>query len=176
MLRQRATYRRFAGDLSIHRSVTYAVALSNPSPIEWHRALVQVRHQRASTCRVGVRQLGAPGIVLISTRRTDGRPRISPVESLFWRGGSLTGGGVGLEEGRRPRSRPAPLVLSIAASRDASAGEYKLRGHAIAEEDDETQTGTRLPYTSTAAGNRSPVRPISFGSSMPSSPGTATAL
>jgi hypothetical protein len=90
---------------------------------------------------LGRDKLGAPGIVLIGTRRTDGTPRISPVEPLFWRGdlwlSMLWGSRKATDLFRDPRL----LVHSIVSSRDGSEGEYKLRGQAMAEGDEETQTG-----------------------------------
>jgi hypothetical protein len=88
---------------------------------------------------LGRQKLAAPGVVLVGTTRADGTPRISSVEPLFWQGD--------LWLSMLWRSRkvadllrdPRLLVHSIVTSRDGAAGEYKVRGLAVAEHDEKTQ-------------------------------------
>lgn len=88
---------------------------------------------------VGVARLVAPGVVLVGTIRKDGRPRISPVEPLLWRGD--------LWLSMMPSSRKAAdlqrdrrlLVHSVVTSRDGRLGEFKIDGHAVAEADLDVQ-------------------------------------
>jgi hypothetical protein len=90
---------------------------------------------------LGREKLGAGGVVLVGTLRADGAPRISPVEPLFWQGdlwlSMLWGSYKAADLVRDPRL----LVHNIITSRDGSAGEYKVRGRAVAEDDEKTRAG-----------------------------------
>jgi hypothetical protein len=84
---------------------------------------------------LGRARLCDPGVVLVSTIRRDGSPRLSPVEPL------LLDGELWLSMGWRTRKvadlerDPRILVHSIVTGRDGTAGEYKLRGRAVAEDE-----------------------------------------
>ena len=82
---------------------------------------------------LGLQRLGEPGVVLVGTVRSDGTPRISPVEPLFWEGdlwlSMLWGSRKAADLFRDPRV----LVHSIVTGRDGSLGEFKVRGNAVAE-------------------------------------------
>ena len=90
---------------------------------------------------LGREKLGAPGVVLIGSVRADGSPRISPVESLFWGDDLWLSMLWGSKKAADLLRDPRLLVHSIVTSRDGSAGEYKVRGRAVAEQDEETQAG-----------------------------------
>ena len=105
--------------------------------------------------KVGRERLLEPGVVLVSTIRRDGTPRLSPVEplvmdddlwlSMLWRSAKAT------DLLRDPRI----LVHSIINSRNGTAGEFKIRGTARAEPDPEVQrhyadvVGQRLGWSPT---------------------------
>ena len=40
--------------------------------------------EQSKLAELGRRRLGDPGVVLVGTIRSDGSPRLSPVEPLFW--------------------------------------------------------------------------------------------
>jgi hypothetical protein len=88
---------------------------------------------------LGREKLGAPGVVLLGTLRADGTPRLSPVEPLFWQQdlwlSMLWNSRKAADLVRDPRL----LVHSIVTRRDGSFGEYKVRGRAVAEDDEKTQ-------------------------------------
>lgn len=90
---------------------------------------------------LGRERLGGPGVVLVGTTRRDGTPRISPVEPLFWVGAlwlsMMWGSHKAADLGRDPRI----LLHSIVTGRDGAAGEYKVRGRAVAESDPGVQSG-----------------------------------
>ena len=88
---------------------------------------------------LGRERLGTPGVVLIGTVRGDGTARISPVESLFWGGDLWLSMLWGSRKAADLLRDPRLLVHSIVTSRDGSAGEYKVRGCAIAEQDERIQ-------------------------------------
>jgi hypothetical protein len=84
---------------------------------------------------LGRRRLLEPGVVLVATIRSDGTPRVSPVEpfvldgilwlSMLWQSRKAAD----LARDRRV------LVHSVVASRDGGDGEFKIRGTARAEPD-----------------------------------------
>ncbi|MGH9171354.1 MAG: pyridoxamine 5'-phosphate oxidase family protein [Acidimicrobiales bacterium] len=90
---------------------------------------------------LGREKLGTPGVVLIGTLRADGSPRISPVESLFWRGDLWLSMLWGSKKAADLLRDPRLLVHNIVTSRDGSSGEYKVRGRAVAEADEAEQAG-----------------------------------
>jgi hypothetical protein len=88
---------------------------------------------------LGRRRLVEPGVVLVVTSRRDGTPRLSPVEPFlldgeFWLS-MLWGSRKAADLLRDPRV----LVHSIVTSPDGGEGEYKVRGTARSETDDEAQ-------------------------------------
>lgn len=84
---------------------------------------------------LGRRRLLGPGVVLVGTVRSDGAPRISPVEpwimagdlwlSMMWHSTKA------MDLDRDPRI----LVHSVVTGRDGGEGEFKVRGQARAEGD-----------------------------------------
>ena len=75
------------------------------------------------------------GVVLVATIRSDGTPRISPVEPFVLDGvlwlSMLWGSAKAADLQRDPRI----LVHSVITSRDGGEGEFKIRGRARAEHD-----------------------------------------
>lgn len=91
--------------------------------------------QQPRFAALGRERLAGPGVVLVGTVRKDGSPRISPVEPLFWDGDLWLSMGLGTMKARDLRRDPRVLVHSIVTSRDGGAGEFKVRGCAVAEDD-----------------------------------------
>ena len=89
----------------------------------------------------GTRLLGDPGVVLVGTIRRDGSPRLSPVEPLFWSGELWLSMGWGSRKAADLQRDARVLVHSIVTTREGTTGEYKVRGHAIAELDPAVQQG-----------------------------------
>src|SRR4051812_32681259 len=84
---------------------------------------------------LGRERLQKPGVVLIGTIRTDGTPRISPVEPFFWSGElwlPLMWHSIKANDLSRD---PRVLIHSIVTSREGDEGEFKVRGLAAAEDD-----------------------------------------
>ncbi len=96
---------------------------------------------------VGRQRLGGPGVVLVATIRTDGAPRLSPVEPLFWKGELWLSMGWGTRKAVDLRRDPRILVHNIVTNREGSSGEFKLRGRAV--EDD--VAATHRAYAETVA-------------------------
>jgi hypothetical protein len=90
---------------------------------------------------LGKQKLGEAGVILVATIRRDGTPRLSPVEPLFWDGHLWLSMGLGSLKAKDLMRDPRILVHSIVTSRDGTAGEYKVRGRAIPEQDRELQAG-----------------------------------
>jgi hypothetical protein len=88
---------------------------------------------------LGEERLVAPGVVLIGTVRRDGTARISPVEPLLWERDLWLSMLLGSLKAADLRRDPRVLVHSIVTGRDGAAGEFKLRGRAVAEADPEVQ-------------------------------------
>ena len=76
-----------------------------------------------------------PGVVLLGTIRRDGSPRLSPVEPLLWSGDLWLSMGWGTRKAADLQRDPRLLVHSIVTSRDGTAGEYKIRGRVVPEDD-----------------------------------------
>lgn len=85
---------------------------------------------------LGREKLAGPGVVLVGTVRKDGSPRISPVEPLFWDGELWLSMGLRTMKARDLRRDSRILVHSVVRGRDGGEGELKLRGRAVAEEDE----------------------------------------
>ena len=94
-----------------------------------------LRQQQHELAAVGRELLGDAGVVLVVTIRADGAPRLSPVEPLFWNGDLWLSMGWGTRKAMDLARDPRVLVHSIVTSRDGTSGEYKLRGRAIPEQD-----------------------------------------
>jgi hypothetical protein len=84
---------------------------------------------------VGAARLITPGVLLVGTIRTDGRPRISPVEPLLWRGDLWLSMMLGSHKAADLARDDRVLVHSIVTGPDGGAGEFKLDGRARAEND-----------------------------------------
>src|ERR1700749_5264796 len=95
--------------------------------------------QQPRLAGLGAARLVEPGVVLVATIRRDGTPRLSPVEpfvmggdlwlSMLWQSAKAT------DLLRDPRI----LVHSVVTGRDGAEGEYKVRGTARAEHDQDIQ-------------------------------------
>ncbi len=99
----------------------------------------QLSREQPKFATLGVQRLGEPGVVLVGTIRADGTPRISPVEPLFWNGDLWLSMLWGSRKAADLLRDPRVLVHSIVTSRDGGAGEYKVRGNAVAEQGAEVQ-------------------------------------
>jgi hypothetical protein len=97
--------------------------------------------EQSKLAELGRRRLGDPGVVLVGTIRNDGSPRLSPVEPLFWNGDLWLSMGWESRKADDLRRDARVLVHSIVTGREGAGGEYKVRGHAIAEVDPAVQDG-----------------------------------
>jgi hypothetical protein len=88
-----------------------------------------------SLAAVGRARLGDPGVILLATIRSDGSPRVSPVEPLFWNGQLWLSMGWGSRKARDVQRDSRVLVHSVVMNREGTHGEYKVRGRAVAETD-----------------------------------------
>jgi hypothetical protein len=84
---------------------------------------------------LGEARLLAPGVVLVGTIRRDGTPRISPVEPLLWERDLWLSMLLGSLKAADLRRDSRLLIHSVVTSRDGQAGEFKVRGRAVAEGD-----------------------------------------
>ena len=75
------------------------------------------------------------GVVLVATIRSDGTPRVSPVEPFVLDGVLWLSMLQGSAKAADLRRDPRILVHSVITSRDGGEGEFKVRGHARAEHD-----------------------------------------
>jgi hypothetical protein len=98
--------------------------------------------------QLGEKMLGGPGVVLVATTRKDGSPRLSAVEPLFWEGELWLSMLSGSYKAKDLLRDPRILVHSIVTSRSGAAGEFKVRGRAVPEQDAEVQAR----YAATVAG------------------------
>jgi hypothetical protein len=85
--------------------------------------------------------MSGPGVVLLGTVRADGTARISPVEPLFWEDDLWLSMLWGSRKAADLRRDERVLVHNIVTSRNGTAGEYKVRGRAMAEDDSEVEAG-----------------------------------
>ena len=99
-------------------------------------ALAQAQPRLA---QLGEEMLGGPGVVLVATVRKDGSPRLSAVEPLFWEGELWLAMLLGSYKAKDLLRDPRILVHSIVTSRSGAAGEFKVRGSALPEQDRELQ-------------------------------------
>jgi hypothetical protein len=91
---------------------------------------IDLEEQQPRLAEIGRRKLCEPGVLLVATIRTDGSPRISPVEPLLWAGDLWLSMGLDSLKARDLMRDPRILVHSIVTSRDGSDGEFKVRGRA----------------------------------------------
>ena len=82
---------------------------------------------------LGHRRLVEPGVVLVATIRTDGTPRISPVEPLIMDGELWLSMMLGSAKAKDLLRDERILVHGIVTSRDGADGEFKVRGRARPE-------------------------------------------
>jgi len=79
------------------------------------------------------------GVVLIATIRNDGSPRLSAVEPFVLDGALWLSMLWGSTKAADLRRDPRILVHSTITSRDGGEGEFKIRGHARSEDDQDVQ-------------------------------------
>lgn len=88
---------------------------------------------------LGARCLLEPGVVLVVTIRRDGTPRLSPVEPFVLDGALWLSMMWDSKKAADLRRDPRILVHSVITNREGGEGEFKIRGTARAEHDDEVQ-------------------------------------
>lgn len=84
---------------------------------------------------LGQQKLLDRGVVLVGTIRTDGTPRISPVEPFLLDGDLWLSMMWGSTKAADVHRDPRILVHSIVSGRDGGDGEFKIRGRARPEDD-----------------------------------------
>jgi hypothetical protein len=106
---------------------------------------VEFERQAPTFAELGRGRLGEPGVVLVATIRSDGSPRVSPVEPLFWNGDLWLSMGWRTRKAEDLDRDPRILVHSIVTDREGTSGEYKVRGRAIPVDD----AGVQQQYAGT---------------------------
>jgi hypothetical protein len=110
--------------------------------IDWN----QFRREAPETAAVVERRLAATGLALMATIRSDGFPRVSPLEPLIgddriWLG-MMPGSTKSLDLRRDPR-----LCLHTAtADKEVADGDAKLWGRAVAADDDATRASYAVAF------------------------------
>jgi hypothetical protein len=99
----------------------------------------EIERAQPRLARVATQRLIDPGVVLVATIRQDGTARISPVEPLVMDGDLWLSMMWRSAKARDLLRDPRILVHSIVTSRDGAAGEFKARGTARTEEDQDVQ-------------------------------------
>lgn len=99
----------------------------------------ELAEQQPKLAQLGRDRLIHPGVVFVATIRCDGTPRLSAVEPLQWDGDLWLSMLWGSRKAADLLRDPRLLVHSIVTTRDGGAGEYKLRGRAIAESAESVQ-------------------------------------
>src|SRR2546423_3141806 len=84
---------------------------------------------------LGRTKLGEPGVVLVGTIRSDGTPRLSPVEPLFWNGDLWLSMGWQTRKATDLQRDPRILVHSIVTDREGTGGEFHRPGRAVPQAD-----------------------------------------
>jgi Pyridoxamine 5'-phosphate oxidase len=79
------------------------------------------------------RKLIEPGLMMVATIRTDGTPRVSPVNPHVWDGDLCVSLASSTRKAADVGRDPRVLVHSIVSRWDGSEGELKLRATAVAE-------------------------------------------
>ena len=85
-------------------------------------------------------RLIAPGVLLVVTIRRDGTPRLSPVEPYLLDGDLWLSMMWGSRKAADLERDPRVLVHSVVSSPDGTAGEVKVRGTAVREDDPALQS------------------------------------
>jgi hypothetical protein len=106
--------------------------------IEWQ----QFRAEAPETTTVLERRLAATGLALMATIRTDGSPRISPLEPLVGEDRLWLGMMPGSTKSADLRRDPRLCLHTATADKDVADGDAKLWGRAVLAEDD----GARQAY------------------------------
>jgi Pyridoxamine 5'-phosphate oxidase len=84
---------------------------------------------------LGRQRLLEPGVVLVATIRSDGTPRISPVEPFLMDGDLWLSMMWQSKKAADLLRDPRVLVHSMVTGRDGREGEFKIRGSASSEQD-----------------------------------------
>src|SRR3954468_13007032 len=84
-------------------------------------------------------RLLGPGVVLVATIRRDGTPRLSPVEPFVLDGDLWLSMLLGSLKATDLHRDPRVLVHSVVTGPNGEDGELKLRGTAVAADDQDTQ-------------------------------------
>jgi hypothetical protein len=95
----------------------------------------EVEERQPGLAAVGRRLLIERGVVLVGTTRSDGTPRISPVEPFILDGELMLSMLWGSRKAADLLRDPRILVHSIVLSRDGADGEIKIRGTVRGEDD-----------------------------------------
>lgn len=95
----------------------------------------EMQNDQPGLAALGRRRLLEPGVVLVATIRSDGTPRVSPVEpfvmdGIFWLSMMWQS-----KKAADLLRDPRVLVHSVISGRDGVEGEFKIRGTASAEQD-----------------------------------------
>jgi Pyridoxamine 5'-phosphate oxidase len=88
---------------------------------------------------LGRQRLLEPGVVLVATIRSDGTPRISPVEPFVMDGDLWLSMMWQSKKAADLLRDPRVLVHSVVTGRDGGEGEFKIRGTASSEQDPAVQ-------------------------------------
>lgn len=88
---------------------------------------------------LGQQRLLGQGVVLVATIRSDGTPRVSPVEPFVLDGSLWLSMMWGSRKAADLLRDPRVLVHSVITSRDGGEGEFKIRGMARVEHDRDVQ-------------------------------------
>ena len=98
----------------------------------------ELEQRQPALAAKGRKLLMAPGVLLVGTIRSDGAPRISPVEPLVMAGDLWLSMLLGSQKAKDLLRDPRILVQSITTSPDGKAGEFRIRGSAPPMDDDAT--------------------------------------
>ena len=139
-------YRALA-DLRAFVDEEIAVEEGQTELVRWE----EFQQQAPTFAELGRRRLGDPGVVLVGTIRSDGSPRVSPVEPLFWNGDLWLSMGWRTRKAGDLRRDSRILVHNIVTDREGTSGEFKVRGNAIPVDDAGVQQRRASPIR-----NRSP--------------------
>lgn len=99
----------------------------------------EIEEKQPRLARLGRQRLIEPGVVLVGTIRSDGTPRLSPVEPLLLDGDLWLSMMWRSAKARDLLRDPRVLVHGIVTSREGEAGEFKVRGTARGEDNPDAQ-------------------------------------
>src|SRR5690349_12262675 len=99
----------------------------------------EIEDGQRGLAELGRRRLIEPGVVLVGTIRSDGTPRISPVEPFLLDGVLMLAMMWGSTKAADLVRDPRILVHSIVVGRDGGEGEFKIRGTARVADDPAVQ-------------------------------------